>query len=55
MPVKFKDAKDYVNTFEPLLLEECRAQILRSLDSTEDSNYFKKNREEINEEILLTF
>eukprot|EP00026_Physarum_polycephalum_P000365 Phypoly_transcript_00365.p1 GENE.Phypoly_transcript_00365~~Phypoly_transcript_00365.p1 ORF type:complete len:928 (+),score=171.75 Phypoly_transcript_00365:2260-5043(+) len=37
LPVVFKDAKEYISTFEPLLLEECRAQILRSLDGSEES------------------
>lgn len=29
VPDSFEDASDYVGVFEPLLLEECRAQILR--------------------------
>ncbi|EGC30633.1 hypothetical protein DICPUDRAFT_50668 [Dictyostelium purpureum] len=33
--VSFDDEKDYVSTFEPLLFEECRAQLERSIEEGE--------------------
>ncbi|KYQ99859.1 DNA2/NAM7 helicase family protein [Tieghemostelium lacteum] len=33
--VSFKDTKDYVTTFEPLIFEECRAQLERSIEEGE--------------------
>ena len=39
VPVRFSSVDEYLDVFEPLLLEECRAQTLRSLHENEDREH----------------
>ena len=39
VPVRFSSVDEYLDVFEPLLLEECRAQTLRSLYENEDREH----------------
>ena len=38
IPVRFSSVDEYVRTFEPLLLEECAAQLLRRLEEGQASS-----------------
>ena len=39
VPLKFSSVDEYLDVFEPLLLEECRAQTLRSMQENDDKDY----------------
>eukprot|EP00966_Prymnesium_polylepis_P173635 4016583-Prymnesium_polylepis.1 len=38
VPVKFSSVDEYLDVFEPLLLEECRAQTLRSMQEKSEED-----------------